>query len=90
MQLVIGPVCPRAVGSLLRARKARRANCGVAASADGKAGEGSDSLFGANAGVSRQALFNDIAPVYDTLNDVLSLGQHRVWKARFAHECDSN
>jgi len=62
----------------------------VAASADGKAGEGSDSLFGANAGVSRQALFNDIAPVYDTLNDVLSLGQHRVWKARFAHECDSN
>ena len=30
----------------------------------------------------RQVLFNNIAPVYDTLNDVLSLGLHRVWKAR--------
>ena len=29
---------------------------------------------------SRQKLFNDIAPVYDELNDVLSAGQHRVWK----------
>ncbi|XP_057541808.1 2-phytyl-1,4-beta-naphthoquinone methyltransferase, chloroplastic isoform X1 [Amaranthus tricolor] len=28
----------------------------------------------------RQALFNRIAPVYDNLNDLLSLGQHRVWK----------
>ncbi|XP_050205695.1 2-phytyl-1,4-beta-naphthoquinone methyltransferase, chloroplastic isoform X2 [Mercurialis annua] len=28
----------------------------------------------------RQALFNRIAPVYDNLNDVLSLGQHRIWK----------
>ncbi|KAF6166312.1 hypothetical protein GIB67_038172 [Kingdonia uniflora] len=28
----------------------------------------------------RQALFNRIAPVYDNLNNVLSLGQHRVWK----------
>ncbi|ONK81219.1 uncharacterized protein A4U43_C01F26650 [Asparagus officinalis] len=28
----------------------------------------------------RQLLFNRIAPVYDNLNDVLSLGQHRVWK----------
>ncbi|XP_038885206.1 2-phytyl-1,4-beta-naphthoquinone methyltransferase, chloroplastic [Benincasa hispida] len=28
----------------------------------------------------RQALFNRIAPVYDTLNDLLSLGQHRIWK----------
>ena len=27
-----------------------------------------------------QALFNRIAPAYDTLNDGLSLGQHRVWK----------
>jgi demethylphylloquinol methyltransferase len=27
-----------------------------------------------------QGLFNRIAPVYDTLNDRLSLGQHRVWK----------
>ncbi|KAI9169526.1 hypothetical protein LWI28_013618 [Acer negundo] len=28
----------------------------------------------------RQALFNRIAPVYDNLNDVLSMGQHRIWK----------
>ncbi|KAK4773836.1 hypothetical protein SAY87_028855 [Trapa incisa] len=28
----------------------------------------------------RQALFNRIAPLYDNLNDLLSLGQHRVWK----------
>ena len=28
----------------------------------------------------RQEPFNDIAPVYDQLNDVLSLGLHRVWK----------
>ncbi|XP_060208793.1 2-phytyl-1,4-beta-naphthoquinone methyltransferase, chloroplastic isoform X1 [Lycium barbarum] len=28
----------------------------------------------------RQALFNRIAPVYDNLNDMLSLGQHRIWK----------
>lgn len=28
----------------------------------------------------RQTLFNRIAPVYDTLNDLLSLGQHRIWK----------
>lgn len=28
----------------------------------------------------RQALFSSIAPVYDNLNDLLSLGQHRVWK----------
>ncbi|MCT7968342.1 bifunctional demethylmenaquinone methyltransferase/2-methoxy-6-polyprenyl-1,4-benzoquinol methylase UbiE [Laspinema sp. D1] len=27
-----------------------------------------------------QALFNRIAPVYDRLNDWLSLGQHRIWK----------
>lgn len=27
-----------------------------------------------------QALFNRIAPVYDQLNDWLSLGQHRLWK----------
>ncbi|XP_047961074.1 2-phytyl-1,4-beta-naphthoquinone methyltransferase, chloroplastic [Salvia hispanica] len=28
----------------------------------------------------RQALFNRIAPVYDNLNDLFSLGMHRVWK----------
>ncbi|MBD2100593.1 bifunctional demethylmenaquinone methyltransferase/2-methoxy-6-polyprenyl-1,4-benzoquinol methylase UbiE [Leptolyngbya sp. FACHB-261] len=27
-----------------------------------------------------QALFNRIAPVYDQLNTILSLGQHRIWK----------
>ncbi len=27
-----------------------------------------------------QALFNRIAPVYDSMNDWLSLGQHRIWK----------
>lgn len=27
-----------------------------------------------------QSLFNRIAPVYDQLNDWLSLGQHRIWK----------
>ncbi|KAK6116530.1 hypothetical protein DH2020_049735 [Rehmannia glutinosa] len=28
----------------------------------------------------RQALFNRIAPVYDNLNDLFSLGSHRIWK----------
>ncbi|XVF85020.1 hypothetical protein PTKIN_Ptkin17bG0085100 [Pterospermum kingtungense] len=28
----------------------------------------------------RQYLFNRIAPVYDNLNDLLSFGQHRIWK----------
>ncbi|XXG48799.1 hypothetical protein AAC387_Pa02g3149 [Persea americana] len=28
----------------------------------------------------RQLLFNRIAPAYDNLNDLLSLGQHRIWK----------
>ncbi|VVA92275.1 unnamed protein product [Arabis nemorensis] len=28
----------------------------------------------------RQILFNRIAPVYDNLNNLLSLGQHRIWK----------
>ncbi len=27
-----------------------------------------------------QAIFNRIAPVYDQMNDWLSLGQHRIWK----------
>ncbi|CAL0314077.1 unnamed protein product [Lupinus luteus] len=30
--------------------------------------------------IDRQALFNRIAPVYDNLNDLFSLGQHRIWK----------
>nr|XP_011464061.1 PREDICTED: 2-phytyl-1,4-beta-naphthoquinone methyltransferase, chloroplastic-like isoform X1 [Fragaria vesca subsp. vesca] len=28
----------------------------------------------------RQALFNRVAPFYDNLTDLLSLGQHRIWK----------
>ncbi|KAI3733485.1 hypothetical protein L6452_12928 [Arctium lappa] len=32
------------------------------------------------ASADRQALFSRIAPVYDNLNDVFSLGQHRIWK----------
>ncbi|CAG9460676.1 unnamed protein product [Pedinophyceae sp. YPF-701] len=31
-------------------------------------------------GQVRQNLFNTIAPEYDRLNDLLSLGQHRIWK----------
>ena len=27
-----------------------------------------------------RSIFNRIAPVYDQLNDWLSLGQHRIWK----------
>jgi ubiquinone/menaquinone biosynthesis methyltransferase len=27
-----------------------------------------------------QEIFNRIAPIYDQLNDLLSLGQHRIWK----------
>ncbi|XP_018447421.2 2-phytyl-1,4-beta-naphthoquinone methyltransferase, chloroplastic [Raphanus sativus] len=33
-----------------------------------------------NSSSERQILFNRIAPVYDNLNDLLSLGQHRIWK----------
>ena len=36
--------------------------------------------FSDAAASERQTLFNDIAPVYDQLNDLLSLGLHRVWK----------
>jgi ubiquinone/menaquinone biosynthesis methyltransferase len=39
-----------------------------------------DEQFSSEAAQERQTLFNDIAPVYDKLNDVLSLGLHRVWK----------
>ncbi len=31
-------------------------------------------------GVARQDLFDSISPIYDDLNDRLSLGMHRVWK----------
>ena len=36
--------------------------------------------FSAEAAEERQELFNEIAPVYDQLNDLLSFGLHRVWK----------
>jgi ubiquinone/menaquinone biosynthesis methyltransferase len=39
-----------------------------------------DEQFSAEAAEERQELFNEIAPVYDRLNDLLSLGLHRVWK----------
>ena len=31
-------------------------------------------------------MFNDISPKYDLLNDLLSLGLHRVWKKKFVKE----
>jgi len=34
-----------------------------------------------------QAIFNQIAPVYDHLNDTLSLGLHRVWKQMAVSWC---
>lgn len=49
----------------------RRRGAGRACSATRAVGEGAE---------GRRELFNSIAPVYDTLNDVLSLGLHRVWK----------
>ncbi|KAK9675645.1 hypothetical protein RND81_11G021200 [Saponaria officinalis] len=36
--------------------------------------------FPAKCSGGRQTLFNRISPVYDSLNDLLSLGQHRAWK----------
>ncbi len=35
-----------------------------------------------------QAIFNQIAPVYDQLNDALSLGLHRVWKHMAVSWCN--
>jgi demethylphylloquinol methyltransferase len=34
-----------------------------------------------------QSLFDRIAPVYDTLNDTLSLGQHKIWKLMAVKWC---
>lgn len=53
-----------------------------APSSSGGSGEGGDSTFfeSGREGAERQRLFNTIAPVYDQLNDQLSLGLHRVWK----------
>lgn len=37
-----------------------------------------------------QAIFNRIAPVYDQLNDWLSLGQHRIWKQMTVNWSDAH
>ena len=62
---------------------AKRGTSGVGVSAvggdDDVAGRPSEQ-FSAEAAEERQELFNEIAPVYDQLNDLLSLGLHRVWK----------
>ena len=36
-----------------------------------------------------QEIFNKIAPVYDQLNDNLSLGQHRIWKKMAVRWCQA-
>jgi demethylmenaquinone methyltransferase/2-methoxy-6-polyprenyl-1,4-benzoquinol methylase len=54
-----------------------RLACIQAASADGPE---ADPVDVAAKGEERQKLFNRIAPAYDELNDLLSLGQHRIWK----------
>ena len=43
-------------------------------------GSGGDFFQQGREGEERQRLFNNIAPVYDQLNDQLSFGLHRVWK----------
>ncbi|KAK9799014.1 hypothetical protein WJX73_005982 [Symbiochloris irregularis] len=37
--------------------------------------------------LTRQRLFNNVAPVYDELNNTLSLGQHRAWKKLAVQWC---
>ena len=63
------------------AAPARRLRRGRHAPPRAAAGEGAAEPVVGQGAAGRQALFNNIAPVYDTLNDVLSLGQHRIWKA---------
>lgn len=41
-----------------------------------------------NTGQKVQQIFDRIAPVYDDLNDWLSLGQHRIWKKMAVQWCD--
>ena len=77
----------------LPASAGRRGFLSVAAAAEAGRNGGSGEQPGGGAGAlprqegvaaERQELFNTIAKdgVYDELNDLLSLGQHRVWKAR--------
>ncbi len=35
-----------------------------------------------------QQIFDRIAPVYDRFNDLLSLGQHRIWKKMALRWCE--
>jgi len=44
--------------------------------------DGSFSGDHASASAAREELFGRISPVYDVLNDVLSLGLHRMWKRK--------
>ena len=64
------------------ARRAGRAGRRAPGRAGAGAGGPPEGAFGAGAerGEARRLLFNEISPVYDGLNDLLSLGQHRVWK----------
>eukprot|EP00898_Chlorokybus_atmophyticus_P007801 jgi/Chlat1/8021/Chrsp7S00632 len=52
-------------------RVTRVTNVATTSDATIKVGEGAE---------GRKGLFDSIAPMYDVLNDALSLGQHRVWK----------
>lgn len=66
-------------GEALNAQAAREAEAPNTSTSGG--GGGGDLFFAAGReGAERQRLFNTIAPVYDQLNDQLSLGLHRVWK----------
>eukprot|EP00873_Tetraselmis_striata_P023097 jgi/Tetstr1/443361/TSEL_031376.t1 len=58
-------------------RQGRRA---VAARANASSPGPSGAFDEATKGEARQKLFNEIAPVYDQLNNMLSLGQHHIWK----------
>lgn len=57
-----------------RRRSCRRHLCTAAA------GPPAGAFDSGRESATRQQLFNRIAPAYDQLNDVLSLGLHRVWK----------
>jgi len=60
-------------------RRGRHASQPGAVGPSGQAGPPGAFETGREA-AARELLFNRIAPVYDQLNDVLSLGLHRVWK----------
>ena len=56
----------------------RRRSRALVIAASSSNGGGSQRLF--EEAADRQQLINTISPVYDQRNDLLSLGQHRVWK----------